>query len=98
MSGFTLDGRQFRAKKGELIIAAAERAGTYIPRFCYHPRMKPVGMCRMCLVEIKGPRGFSPFACLLLAGYRRHASSVGQPESQEGTGRHTRVPADKPST
>jgi NADH-quinone oxidoreductase subunit G len=57
--GFTLDGRQLRAKKGELIITAAERAGTYIPRFCYHPRMKPVGMCRMCLVDIKGPRGFS---------------------------------------
>ena len=40
-----------------MIIAAAERAGTYIPRFCYHPRMEPVGMCRMCLVEVDGPRG-----------------------------------------
>ncbi len=47
------------AKKGELLISVAERMGTYIPRFCYHPRMKPVGMCRMCLVDIKGPRGFS---------------------------------------
>jgi NADH-quinone oxidoreductase subunit G len=56
---FTLDGRQVTAEKGELIISAAERVGTYIPRFCYHPRMKPVGMCRMCLVEVKGPRGFS---------------------------------------
>ena len=55
----TLDGRQLTAKKGELLIAVAERAGTYIPRFCYHPRMKPVGMCRMCIVEVKGPRGFS---------------------------------------
>jgi NADH-quinone oxidoreductase subunit G len=55
----TLDGRPVKAKKGEMLIAAAERAGTYIPRFCYHPRMKPVGMCRMCLVEVKGPRGFS---------------------------------------
>ena len=45
------------ATKGELLIAAAERAGTYIPRFCYHPRMSPVGMCRMCLVEVDGPRG-----------------------------------------
>jgi NADH-quinone oxidoreductase subunit G len=53
----TLDGRQVTAKKGEMLIAAAERAGTYIPRFCYHPRMKPVGMCRMCLVDLKGPRG-----------------------------------------
>jgi NADH-quinone oxidoreductase subunit G len=54
-----LDGRHVPAHKGEKIIAAAERAGTYIPRFCYHPRMRPVGMCRMCLVEVKGPRGFS---------------------------------------
>ena len=53
----TLDGRQVEADKGEMIIAAAERAGVYIPRFCYHPRMKPVGMCRMCLIELKGPRG-----------------------------------------
>ncbi len=45
------------AKPGEMLIAAAERAGTYIPRFCYHPRMEPVGMCRMCLVEVDSPRG-----------------------------------------
>ena len=37
----------------------AERAGTYVPRFCYHPRMKPVGICRACLVEVRGPRGFA---------------------------------------
>jgi NADH-quinone oxidoreductase subunit G len=54
---FTLDGRPATARPGEVIISAAERAGTYIPRFCYHPRMKPVGMCRMCLVEVSGPRG-----------------------------------------
>ncbi len=54
---FTLDGRAAAARPGEVIISAAERAGTYIPRFCYHPRMKPVGMCRMCLVEVSGPRG-----------------------------------------
>jgi len=54
---FSLDGRTVDAYKGELLIAAAERAGTYIPRFCYHPRMDPVGMCRMCLVDVEGPRG-----------------------------------------
>jgi NADH-quinone oxidoreductase subunit G len=52
-----LDGKDVAARPGEMIIAAAERAGTYIPRFCYHPRMQPVGMCRMCLVEVVGPRG-----------------------------------------
>jgi len=56
---FTLDGRQVTARKGEMLIAAAERAGTFIPRFCYHPRMKSVGVCRMCLVEVSGPRGAS---------------------------------------
>jgi NADH-quinone oxidoreductase subunit G len=53
----TVDGKEVEARPGELLIAAAERAGTYIPRFCYHPRMAPVGMCRMCLVEVVGPRG-----------------------------------------
>jgi len=54
----TVDDRQVEARKGEMIIAAAERAGTYIPRFCWHPRMKPVGMCRMCVVDVQGPRGW----------------------------------------
>ncbi|HEC08281.1 MAG TPA: NADH dehydrogenase (quinone) subunit G [Acidimicrobiales bacterium] len=53
----TIDGREFTAHKGELLIAAAERAGTYIPHFCYHSRMSPVGMCRMCLVEVDSGRG-----------------------------------------
>ena len=53
----TIDGRAVTARKGELIIAAAERAGTYIPRFCWHNRMSSVGMCRMCLVEVDSGRG-----------------------------------------
>ena len=52
-----LNGRDVPARKGELIIAAADRAGDFIPRFCYHPRMKAVGMCRQCMVEVEGPRG-----------------------------------------
>ena len=53
----TIDGRQIDARPGELLIDAAERNGTYIPRFCYHHRMDPVGMCRMCLVDIDSGRG-----------------------------------------
>ena len=58
----TVDGHAFEAKKGELLIKAAQEHGVYIPRFCWHERMKPVGMCRMCLVEVEGVRGFPP-AC-----------------------------------
>ena len=53
----TVNGRAVEAEAGELLIEVAERAGSYIPRFCYHPRMEPVGVCRMCLVEVDGPRG-----------------------------------------
>ena len=53
----TVDGHSVEASPGELLIEAAERAGSYIPRFCYHPRREPVGVCRMCLVEVDGPRG-----------------------------------------
>jgi NADH-quinone oxidoreductase subunit G len=53
----TLNGREIQARKGELIIAAAQRHDTYIPHFCYHPRMKSVGMCRQCLVETDTGRG-----------------------------------------
>ncbi len=53
----TVNGRSVQAQPGELLIEVAERAGSYVPRFCYHPRMEPVGVCRMCLVEVDGPRG-----------------------------------------
>lgn len=55
----TVDGKEVVAQKGDLLIDAAQRAGTYIPRFCYHPRMSSVGMCRMCLVEVDTGRGMS---------------------------------------
>jgi NADH-quinone oxidoreductase subunit G len=53
----TINGREVVSRKGELLIEAAARAGDYIPRFCYHERMKPVGMCRMCIVEADTGRG-----------------------------------------
>lgn len=53
----TVNGKTISAKPGEMVIAAAERAGEFIPRFCYHPRMSSVGMCRQCLVEIDTGRG-----------------------------------------
>ena len=53
----TVNGKTISAEPGEMVIAAAERAGEFIPRFCYHPRMSSVGMCRQCLVEIDTGRG-----------------------------------------
>ena len=59
----------------------------FIPRFCYHPRMKPVGMCRMCLVEVSGPRGASLQPGLLRRGRRRLRGGHRLRQGQEGPGR-----------
>lgn len=53
----TIDGRAHEAEPGQWVIDACQDAGAYVPHFCYHPRMSPVGMCRQCLVEVEGPRG-----------------------------------------
>ena len=51
----TIDGKEVTAPEGTLIVNAAKMVGIDIPVFCYHPKMEPVGMCRMCLVEIGRP-------------------------------------------
>jgi NADH-quinone oxidoreductase subunit G len=50
-----IDDQQVEVPEGTLIVDAARNAGINIPIFCYHPKMEPVGMCRMCLVDIGRP-------------------------------------------
>ncbi|MDK1102987.1 MAG: NADH-quinone oxidoreductase subunit NuoG [Actinomycetota bacterium] len=52
-----INGVEHDVPEGERLITAAERVGEYIPRFCHHDKLAPVGKCRMCLVEVEGPRG-----------------------------------------
>src|SRR5919109_5329943 len=49
----TIDDREVKVPKGTLVVEAAKTVGIQIPVFCYHPKLKPVGACRMCLVEIE---------------------------------------------
>ena len=51
----TIDGIQVTAPEGTGVADAAKMAGIDIPVFCHHPKLEPVGMCRMCLVEIGRP-------------------------------------------
>ena len=51
----TIDGKHITVPDGMLVVDAAKSAGIDVPVFCYHPKMEPVGMCRMCLVEIGRP-------------------------------------------
>ena len=83
----TLDGVDVEVEAGQPLIDAAQKAGTYIPRFCYHPRMKAVGMCRACLVEVDGPRGTALVpSCTLPVGDGMvvHTKSETAKKAQEG--------------
>ena len=50
-----IDGKQVTVPDGTLIADAAKMVGIDIPVFCHHPKLEPVGMCRMCLVEVGRP-------------------------------------------
>lgn len=83
----TINGVDIDAHQGELLIAAAERNGVYIPRFCYHPRMDPVGMCRQCLVEVDTGRGMAlQPSCMLTVsdGMQVDTESEKTKRAQEG--------------
>jgi NADH-quinone oxidoreductase subunit G len=62
MVNVTINGEQIQAEKGRMLIDVAEEMSIFVPRFCYHPGMKSVAVCRMCLVQIEGQRKLLP-AC-----------------------------------
>ncbi|QBM27527.1 NADH-quinone oxidoreductase subunit NuoG [Hydrogenophaga pseudoflava] len=52
-----LDGQKVEVPPGSMVMHAAEKAGTYIPHFCYHKKLSIAASCRMCLVEVeKAPK------------------------------------------
>ncbi len=51
----TIDGVEVSVPKGTVVVDAAKKVDIDIPVFCYHPKLDPVGMCRMCLVEVGMP-------------------------------------------
>jgi NADH-quinone oxidoreductase subunit G len=50
----TIDGVDVVVPKGTLIVEAAKQIDDLIPVYCYHPKLGPAGLCRICLVEIEG--------------------------------------------
>jgi NADH-quinone oxidoreductase subunit G len=42
--------------KGTRVIEACEKAGSYVPRYCYHKKLSSPGNCRMCLIEMGMPK------------------------------------------
>ena len=48
-----LDGKKVDVLEGSMIMHAADKAGTYIPHFCYHKKLSIAANCRMCLVDVE---------------------------------------------
>ena len=74
-----IDGQEVRVAEGTTVLEAIRQAGISIPTLCYHPYLKPVGSCRLCVVDIEGDRGL-PASCTT-PGRRRdggpHANAAG---------------------
>lgn len=62
-----IDGREILVPKGTTILQAAERLGLEVPQMCYHPGLRIVGVCRVCLCQVKGWPKMTP-ACATEAG------------------------------
>ncbi len=56
MPKVTIDDKTIDVPNGTMVVEAAKQVGIEIPVFCYHPKLLPVGMCRMCLVEVGTPK------------------------------------------
>ncbi len=83
----TINGVQHDVAPEDRLITAAEKVGEYIPRFCHHDKLEPVGKCRMCLVEVEGPRGTAlvPSCTMLVAdGMVVDTASAVVKKAQEG--------------
>ncbi|HEY1990943.1 MAG TPA: NADH-quinone oxidoreductase subunit NuoG, partial [Gammaproteobacteria bacterium] len=81
-----LDGKPVKARKGEMIIQAADREGVYIPRFCYHEKLTVAANCRMCLVEAeKSPKPLPACATPVMEGMKVFTRSVRAIAAQRAT-------------
>jgi len=81
-----LDGKPVKARKGEMIIQAADREGVYIPRFCYHEKLTVAANCRMCLVEAeKAPKPLPACATPVMEGMKVFTRSVRAIAAQRAT-------------
>lgn len=86
MAKITIDNRELEVRDGSMIIEAADEAGIYIPRFCYHEKLSIAANCRMCLVEVeKAPKPLPACATPVADGMIVKTQSELAVEAQKGT-------------
>src|SRR5262245_39013127 len=58
----TIDGQAVRVPEGTTLLEACRMQGVATPTLCYLENLKPVNVCRVCVVEVEGSRALVP-AC-----------------------------------
>jgi len=81
-----VNGMAFKARKGQMIMQATDRADIYIPRFCYHDKLTVAANCRMCLVEVeKAPKPLPACATPVTEGMKVFTRSPKAVAAQRAT-------------
>jgi iron-only hydrogenase group A len=68
MVNVTIDGLETQVMFGTTILEAAKRVGVKIPTLCYHPDICIAGVCRICVVEVKGQRALQASCAYPITG------------------------------
>jgi NADH-quinone oxidoreductase subunit G len=80
-----LDGKKVEVTEGSMVMHAAEKAGTYIPHFCYHKKLSIAANCRMCLVDVeKAPKPMPACATPVTQGMIVRTKSEKALKAQQG--------------
>jgi NADH-quinone oxidoreductase subunit G len=80
-----LDGLKVEVLEGSTVMHAAEKAGTYIPHFCYHKKLSIAANCRMCLVDVeKAPKPMPACATPVTQGMVVHTKNDKAIKAQKG--------------
>jgi len=80
-----LDGQKVEVLEGSTVMHAAEKAGTYIPHFCYHKKLSIAANCRMCLVDVeKAPKPMPACATPVTQGMIVHTKTDKAIKAQKG--------------
>src|SRR5262247_1324062 len=80
-----LDGKKVQVPEGSMVMHAADKAGTYIPHFCYHKKLSIAANCRMCLVEVeKAPKPLPACATPVTDGMKVKTQSPAAKKAQNG--------------
>ncbi len=80
-----LDGQKVSVQEGSMVMHAAEKAGTYIPHFCYHKKLSIAANCRMCLVDVeKAPKPMPACATPVTQGMIVRTKSDKAVKAQQG--------------